>query len=533
MSPRPAVALALGLSSIVAGFLVAAVSRRADDLGLGGPPGIGWKQIAGLSFGTVLIVLGLLVSAASLRDRMLRSTIFGAEGRPLIVAFVLAFAAYTGAKAVMDPPIIGDQPHYMLEAYSLVYDHDRDLRNDYGDPFRFWPLFQAYPEGHFAAGSGLPYSVHNVGLPALLTPAVLVTHDPDAMQVELILVSAGVAALLLSVLRRLPFGLRRWLVYTVWGLFVFSLPYLMHSAAAYPEMPAAFLALVVVRVLLEATPRPLLLGIASVAAALLPWLHVRFTILAAGLMAALAVRAWQAYRRPALSALVVAPLVVSHALLAVGFERWYGSPLLNAQYRGTGNELSGPWAYRHSLGGLLGADYGWLPYAPLHLLALGGAVYLCFRYGAWAIAGCGLALTYLALTGATTGAYTGYAYPGRLQFVVVPFAAIAVLALLEGVPKLWPLAAALAALTLVLAIDGLLDSDGLLPGGDPNRPGTPVAGRLAPLWPAVVNTSGDGYPAWSHAVLVLTGALGLGLVPSLRGPLLARRRAARQAANAR
>jgi hypothetical protein len=530
--PRPAVALTLGLSSILAGFVVAAASRRADDLGVGGPPGVGWKQIAGMSLGTVLVVLGFLVSAAALRDRRLRSTLFAAEGRHLIAAFVLAFAVYVGAKAVMDPPIVGDQPHYMLETYSLVYDRDRDLRNDYGDPYRFWPVFRAYPDGHFAAGTGRPYSVHNVGLPALLTPAVLATHDPEAMQIELILVSAGAAALLLSILRRLPFSDRRWLVYTVWGLFVFSLPFLMHSAAAYPEMPAAFLALLAVRVLLEPTPRPVLLGAASVAAALLPWLHVRFTILGVAIVAALVVRAWQTYRRPAPVALVVAPPLVSHALLAVGFERWYGSPMLNAQYRGTDNEFSAPWAYRHSLGGLLSADYGWFPFAPLHLLALAGAVYLCLRYGRWAIAGCGVAMTYLALSGATIGAFTGYAYPARLQFVVVPFAAIAVLALLAGVPRLWPLAAALGVVTLLLTIDGLLDPDGLLPDDDPNAPGSPIARRLAQLWPSVVDDSGTGYPDWPHAILVLAASVGLGLILSMR-PLLARRLADRQAASAR
>jgi hypothetical protein len=280
-------------------------------------------------------------------------------------------------------------------------------------------------------------------------------------------------------------------------------------------MPAAVLALVAVRVLVEPKPRPAVLAVGSAAAALLPWLHVRFTILAVALVGALAVRAWQTHRRPALPALLFLPLVVSHALMAVGFERWYGSPVLTAQYP-AGADLSGPWAYRHSLGGLLSADYGWFPFAPLHLLALAGAVYLCVRYGPWAIAGCAVAVTYLALAGGAVGAYTGFAYPGRLQFVIVPFAAIALLALLAAAPKLWPVAAALAVVTLLFTIDGLLHAVELLPGGDPNVPALPLAERLDALWPAFINLSGDGYPNWPHAVLVILLPLAVGVVVALR-----------------
>ena len=49
----------LGRLLLVAGILIFLVSATADTLGIGGAPGIGWKQIAG-------IVLGVAVAAAGI-----------------------------------------------------------------------------------------------------------------------------------------------------------------------------------------------------------------------------------------------------------------------------------------------------------------------------------------------------------------------------------------------------------------------------------------------------------------------------------
>ena len=44
---------------LVVGVLLALVSLFADVLGVGGEPGFGWKQAAGLVAGLVLIAIGL------------------------------------------------------------------------------------------------------------------------------------------------------------------------------------------------------------------------------------------------------------------------------------------------------------------------------------------------------------------------------------------------------------------------------------------------------------------------------------------
>ena len=48
-----------GLALITAGVLLALVSLAADALGLGGHPGIGWKQILGIVAGIGVAVMGL------------------------------------------------------------------------------------------------------------------------------------------------------------------------------------------------------------------------------------------------------------------------------------------------------------------------------------------------------------------------------------------------------------------------------------------------------------------------------------------
>jgi hypothetical protein len=48
-----------GLVLIVVGVLLALIGLAADVLGLGGHPGIGWKQILGMLIGVGVVVIGL------------------------------------------------------------------------------------------------------------------------------------------------------------------------------------------------------------------------------------------------------------------------------------------------------------------------------------------------------------------------------------------------------------------------------------------------------------------------------------------
>jgi hypothetical protein len=50
----------VGVVLLVAGVLLFLVSAAADSLGIGGYPGIGMKQLAGIVVGVVLAALGMV-----------------------------------------------------------------------------------------------------------------------------------------------------------------------------------------------------------------------------------------------------------------------------------------------------------------------------------------------------------------------------------------------------------------------------------------------------------------------------------------
>jgi hypothetical protein len=50
----------VGVALVVVGVLLFLISAAADPLGIGGSPGIGMKQVAGIVIGVVLAAIGLV-----------------------------------------------------------------------------------------------------------------------------------------------------------------------------------------------------------------------------------------------------------------------------------------------------------------------------------------------------------------------------------------------------------------------------------------------------------------------------------------
>ena len=50
----------VGMALLVVGVLLFLISAVADPLGIGGSPGIGFKQIAGIVVGVVLAAIGMV-----------------------------------------------------------------------------------------------------------------------------------------------------------------------------------------------------------------------------------------------------------------------------------------------------------------------------------------------------------------------------------------------------------------------------------------------------------------------------------------
>jgi hypothetical protein len=415
--------------------------------------------------------------------------------------FIAAFAVYFVAMDRMNQPAVGDEAHYILEAHSLVEDGDRDLADDYADralwsqfvPFRtFTPELQAFDYN----GRGV-ISIHNVGLPVLIAPAVAMFDSLRAVRVDLLFIAALAAAMLLGLLRDLRIAGPVWTV-AVWAIVAFSAPLTMFAGEAFPEMTAAALVLIGVRAALRGPAARGWFAAGALAAAALPWLHVRFALLAVGIVAALAARAWPARREAGWLplAMTIAPLVVSLLAMGVAFNDWYGSPRLDAQYRdpapaGVGSHTDGPFLYTIGLGQFLSPESGLLPVAPVMILALAGLPLLWRRFGRWSVYATTVGAAYAAVC-LTVNPAT--AFPGRYLVVLLPLAAVPLLVAVADAPVVRPVVALLGVVGFALTVDGVTHPTAWYRVGD-GLINSPLGRKLHDAWPNMsIPFAVDHYP---------------------------------------
>lgn len=323
-------------------------------------------------------------------------------------------------------------------------------------------------------------SVHSVGLPLLLVPAALVSTDPGVMRLEMVVIAALLALLIMRLLERVPYGTpaMRWLA---WAAVVLSAPMVVYASRIFSEIPAALLTVAAILCLLRARPGPWALAGATTAAALLPWLNLRFAPIALVLVLAAAYRAWPDVRRAATVAALIAPLVVSAVLLAWGFHHWYGSISPSAQYAFADSSRTLSGAYRYLFGGFFSPRYGWLPQAPVAILAVAGVGLAVIKLGRPALIGSLGAAFYLVLIAVSGVGFPGISFAARLQVVVMPLAAVPLLVVLATRPRWrWPFGALLA-LSLVLTAYVTAKPT---PSAAWSEPGTTLARtHYSSLWP--------------------------------------------------
>jgi hypothetical protein len=213
--------------------------------------------------------------------------------------------------------VSGDEPHYLMVSRSLWLDGDLDLANNYahGDAFGEGTL-EAGPHARYTS-SGLLYSVHDIGLPVVLTPLYAVTTSlstlppPRLLQrlkltpgllayslisLFLIVVSAASATLVRSSLLAVgvtPVSASA-LVLVAW----LSVPVLANSFVVFPEVPMLLVCSLAVRLWATQTGRALFSQwmVVGVALGLSPWLHRKFIVLVACVALILVAKHWPALR---------------------------------------------------------------------------------------------------------------------------------------------------------------------------------------------------------------------------------------------
>ena len=269
---------------------------------------------------------------------------------------------------------LGDEPHYLVAAHSLVVDRDFDLANNYAQHD-----YQNFLDGETLdphvkiLPNGAQLLNHDLGLPLFLAlPYAL----GGRLGVEFFL--ACVAALLAWQMWKLAFEVTHSALWSTvsWFALAFTPPLVLYATLIYPEALGALIFIFGARTFLfqnAAQISPLRVGLLAIATTLLPWLSVRFVVLAM-LLLVLAFTQSRAQRSRA----IFFSLIVAFGIGAYFFIN--NVLLAGTVPRGNPTELAGGNLATVSLVSISRGIVGWwidpqrgtLIMAPIYLLALAG-----------------------------------------------------------------------------------------------------------------------------------------------------------------
>jgi hypothetical protein len=311
----------------------------------------------------------------------------------------LVYGAFGFLLVSQDIAFYGDEPHYLMISHSLLKDGDIDLANNFAarDYFHFYeerkdPHLRLNPHGQ--RGKTDPRAIYPINMPGisiLILPFYGLSFLAKGNLLTWILkCSLAFWAALLGVqfyLLALRFWNRRRLALGLWALYAFTAPVLFFSIHLYPEIPIAFLALLIFRKTYAperlSAGRAILFGLLM---ALFPWFGLKYLFLLGPLLVVAVVSAWtwQKSRRNAIIFLAL-PLA-GMALYFLFIHHLYGTWSPASVYKGamsaeraaelSQDYLNIPLSMRlDTLAGyFLDQRDGLLPYAPFYFFALLGLI---------------------------------------------------------------------------------------------------------------------------------------------------------------
>lgn len=318
-----------------------------------------------------------------------------------------------------------DEPQYLLTALSLAEDGDLDISDELYD--RRWRDFHDsnLPVQTEPKADGSAISPHDPLLPILIAAPMGLWGFEAAKATVCVL--AGLAAALTVWIAIRRFGVRPSLATAVVSVAFASPPLAIYAQQVYPETPAALATLAAVAALTGSwSRRAQVVFVLAVVA--LPWLSVKYAVVAASLALVGLWHLWQVRGRPAVVTLVgvfaglgVVYLVV-HQLVWDGWTVYASGDFFQGpgefavvgtspDYLGRSQRLSALLLDRHW--GIAAWQPAWLLIVPAlgALLAVrprGWAALLFPALGGWLVA------TFVALT------MSGFWSPGRQIVVILP-----------------------------------------------------------------------------------------------------------------
>jgi hypothetical protein len=395
-----------------------------------------------------------------------------------IVAVLATLALFLAFRWHDPQPYSGDEPHYLLVSQSLILDGDVDVKNDYLRR-RYLEYYTGHLDPHvntsiFTRASPHWYSMHGVGLSAVLVPAVAADGAHGA---SVAMVAVAVIVLLLTFVWVRRFTGEAWLAAIATAALGFAPAFLSLEGRVFPDLTAAALLLgcLLVLELPERRSRDLLL--LGVLVGVSPWFHFK-NLLAFGTIAAIAfvqvMRRSEGRERVRRLLSLLTPLIVS----AVGYELsirvWYAAWLPTRMVL-PGNEVFALSEPRGLAAVSFDSARGLFTNNPALLLILAGLP-VWFRLYRGPVLRLALVLGPTILLQATFSDWSGaYSPAGRyaLQFVPALIPAIALLLREASVP-VRALATALLSLQWALALAFIW-----------LRPPWGVVGKRSPLLTAI------------------------------------------------
>ena len=453
MPSRETTAAVLGYCGIAIPSLLAAGGAAARPGGLWqGVPG--WAPSAALLAAAALLVLpavrrrslpasaGLLLPVGLLLVGVPLAGVRALSGPPL-AALALAGAAIALSGSGLRPPRAlflplafavlgvaagrtharvgpqGDEPHYLMVAESLLSDGDLSLERDYAAG-RYTVFHDAPLAPHYRVRGkgGEIVSLHAVGLSALILPAWALAGTAG-VGVFMALLAALVAREVREWVRELT-G-RDGLADAAGWAFALSPPLVHYAGLVFTEVPAALALSFGLRLARRSDLGPTGAGVVGLAAAVLPWLNIRYAPLA---ILVVAHALWR-HPRACASGAALAPALVSAAGLLVFHQALYGFWDPRRVY-GRSPELALSTLAEGLPGLLLDQEFGLLAYAPVLALALPGFVFLWRRDRRLAIVA-GATVAVVLLTAGTWHMWRGgFNPPARFLVPIAPLLAVAV-----------------------------------------------------------------------------------------------------------
>jgi hypothetical protein len=317
--------------------------------------------------------LALLCAVSSKEPRFLEKPGFLHAG-----VLTLAAAALTAWSLAPRLPG-GDEPHYLVIAQSLLKDGDLRIQNNHEarDYATYFPA-ELRPDFIRRGQDGAVYSIHAPGTSVLVLPAFAAFGYRGAQATVILL--AAIAGALMWYAAFMATGDRR-AAWVGWLAVAGTPTFLIQSVTIFPDGPGACLVAVALVFLIrlartrDDVSRAALAGF-SACLAVLPWLHSRFSILAAGLGLCAVWLLLADQGRPRfdrvrrVGVFLIVPLASALGWFSY-FQILYGTPSPAAPY---GSDTTTRLA--HVPGGLaallVDGQFGLLTYAPILALALVG-----------------------------------------------------------------------------------------------------------------------------------------------------------------